>query len=62
MVTANTILNTATAEIGYSRWDDPKPGTKYGRAYAVKHGCRLWVKTACRFAHCSLPGFSTKQA
>ncbi|ADI67723.1 CHAP domain-containing protein [Mobiluncus curtisii] len=38
MVTANTILNTATAEIGYSRWDDPKPGTKYGRAYAVKHG------------------------
>lgn len=38
MTTTATILNIAAREIGYSRWNDPKPGTKYGRAYAVKHG------------------------
>lgn len=27
-------LNVARGEIGYSRWDDPEPGTKYGRWYA----------------------------
>lgn len=38
MITAKTIIKTATAEIGYSRWTDPQPGTKYGRDYAKRHG------------------------
>ena len=38
MTTTATILNIAAREIGYSRWNDPKPGTKYGRDYAARHG------------------------
>lgn len=34
MATANDVLNVARSQIGYSRWDDPEPGTKYGRWYA----------------------------
>lgn len=33
MSTAEDLLAVARAEIGYSRWDDPLPGTKYGRWY-----------------------------
>lgn len=36
MATANDILRVAAAEIGYSRWNDPLNGTKYGRWYAQK--------------------------
>lgn len=32
------ILTIAAREIGYSRWTDPQPGTKYGRDYAARHG------------------------
>lgn len=32
--TADSVLQIAGGEIGYSRWDDPQPGTKYGRFYA----------------------------
>ena len=38
MATADDVLRIAAAEIGYSRWDDPEPGTKYGRWYAQKTG------------------------
>lgn len=38
MATAADILNVARKEIGYSRWNDPNPGTKYGRWYAKDHG------------------------
>lgn len=38
MAGADDVLRIAAAEIGYSRWDDPKPGTKYGRWYAKKTG------------------------
>ncbi len=38
MATADDVLRVAAAEIGYSRWDDPEPGTKYGRWYAQKTG------------------------
>lgn len=31
---ANDVLNVARGEIGYSRWNDPQAGTKYGRWYA----------------------------
>ena len=34
MATAQDVLNAARAEIGYSRWNDPEAGTKYGRWYA----------------------------
>lgn len=34
MATANDVLRIARGEIGYSRWNDPLPGTKYGRWYA----------------------------
>ena len=30
---ASSVLAIARGEIGYSRWDDPDPGTKYGRWY-----------------------------
>lgn len=34
MATANNVLNVARSQIGYSRWNDPQPGTIYGRWYA----------------------------
>lgn len=34
MATANNVLNVARSQLGYSRWNDPEPGTKYGRWYA----------------------------
>lgn len=36
MATSAKVLSIAAAEIGYSRWTDPKQGTKYGRWYAEK--------------------------
>lgn len=38
MATANDVLRIAAGQIGYSRWDDPEQGTKYGRWYAQSHG------------------------
>lgn len=38
MGSADDVLRIAAAEIGYSRWDDPEPGTKYGRWYAQQTG------------------------
>lgn len=38
MPTATDILRIAAGEVGYSRWDDPEAGTKYGRDYATRHG------------------------
>lgn len=32
------VIKTAAGEIGYIRWNDSRPGTKYGRAYASRHG------------------------
>lgn len=34
MATANSVLKIASGEVGYDRWNDPNPGTKYGRWYA----------------------------
>lgn len=36
MTTAKNVLKIAAGEIGYSRWNDPEQGTKYGRWYAQK--------------------------
>lgn len=38
MPNANDVLNVERGEIGYSRWNDPNRGTKYGRWYAAKTG------------------------
>ena len=38
MATAQQALARAAQEIGYSRWNDPESGTKYGRWYAQKTG------------------------
>lgn len=38
MSTAIDVLRIAAAEIGYSRWNDPEAGTKYGRDFATRHG------------------------
>lgn len=38
MTTRQDILNVAASEVGYSRWDDPSEGTKYGRWYAGYKG------------------------
>ncbi len=35
---ADTLLSVARGQIGYSRWDDPEQGSKYGRWYAEKFG------------------------
>lgn len=38
MATASQVINIAAKEVGYTRWSDPNPGTKYGRWYAAKTG------------------------
>ena len=38
MATAAELLKIEAGEIGYSRYNDPKTGTKYGRWYAEKTG------------------------
>ena len=38
MPTSTQIISIAACEVGYSRWNDPKPGTKYGRWYARQTG------------------------
>lgn len=38
MATANDVLRIAAGEVGYSRWNDPQTGTKYGRWLAQKTG------------------------
>lgn len=38
MATAQEVLAIAASQIGYSRWDDPQQGTKYGRWFAELTG------------------------
>lgn len=38
MATVQQVLDRARSQIGYSRWDDPLPGTVYGRWYAEQVG------------------------
>lgn len=66
MVSAQAILTIAAREIGYSRWSDPQPGTKYGRDYASRHGkyygksgvpfCAMFVTWVFRQAGMIPPG------
>lgn len=65
--TAIDVMNTASGEVGYSRWDDPLPGTKYGRWYAALVGdsyygasgvpyCAMFVSWVFAQAGASCPG------
>ena len=66
MTTATDVLKIAAAEIGYSRWTDPKRGTKYGRDYASRHGaffanngvayCAMFITWVLRHAGVPVPG------
>ena len=35
---ASDVMSVASGEVGYSRWNDPEQGTKYGRWYASMTG------------------------
>ena len=41
MATAADFISACAAEVGYSRWEDEKEGTKYGRDYATRHGAQF---------------------
>lgn len=70
MASANKVLSIASGEVGYSRWDDPNPGTKYGRAFAEKVGnsyygnsgvpyCCMFVWWVLDQAGMAVPGMPT---
>lgn len=49
MATADQIISIAEGELGYSRWDDPQTGTKYGRWYAEKTGSSYYGENGVAF-------------
>lgn len=49
MATANDVLKIAAGEIGYSRWNDPENGTKYGRWYAGLVGDQQYAANGVPF-------------
>lgn len=67
MASREDVLSIARGEIGYSRWDDPLPGTKYGRWYAQDHGsyygesgvpyCAMFVSWVLDHANVNCAGF-----
>lgn len=68
MPSAETLLSVARGQIGYSRWDDPEPGSKYGRWFAEKTGeayygrsgvpyCAMFVSWCANRAGVSCAGF-----
>lgn len=70
MASANKVLSIAAGEVGYSRWDDPQAGTKYGRAFAEKVGnsyfsasgvpyCCMFVWWVLDQAGMTVPGMPT---
>lgn len=70
MASANKVLSIASGEVGYSRWDDPEAGTKYGRAFAEKVGntyysasgvpyCCMFVWWVLDQAGMTVPGMPT---
>lgn len=70
MASANKVLSIAAGEVGYSRWDDPQAGTKYGRAFAEKVGnsyygnsgvpyCCMFVWWVLGQAGMTVPGMPT---
>lgn len=45
MASAEKVLQVAQGEVGYSRWDDPESGTKYGRAFAEYTGNSYYAQS-----------------
>lgn len=65
--TAQDVMRIAAGELGYDRWTDPQPGTKYGRWYAAMTGdsyygtsgvpyCAMFVSWVFAQAGASCPG------
>ena len=49
MATPSDLLAYAAKDIGYSRWDDPKNGTKFGRWYADLVGNQAYAANGVAF-------------
>lgn len=67
MATLDQVLAVAEGEVGYSRWDDPNEGTKYGRWCTAATGysvyaqsgvpyCAMFVSYCFRMAGDDYPG------
>ena len=68
MATASDLIRVAQSQVGYSRWDDPEQGTKYGRWYASITGspyfgtngvayCAMFVSWCLDHANVQCEGF-----
>lgn len=68
MGTVADVLRIARSQVGYCRWDDPEPGTRYGRWYASITGnsyfgtsgvpyCAMFVSWVLAQAGVSCEGF-----
>lgn len=67
MASVDDVLRIARGELGYSRWNDPETGTKYGRWYAQDHGsyygangvpyCAMFVSWVLAHAGVECAGF-----
>lgn len=49
MATPSDLLAYAAKDLGYSRWDDPKNGTKFGRWYADLVGNKAYAANGVAF-------------
>lgn len=45
MTTGNQVIRCAASQLGYSRWNDPAAGTKYGRWYAQVMGASYFASS-----------------
>lgn len=52
MGTPDDVIRIAAGEVGYSRWDDPETGTKYGRWYADLTGESYYAENGV--AYCAM--------
>ena len=59
MADAQQVLDIAGSQVGYTRWDDPEEGSKYGRWYAGKTGSGYFGASGvpfCAMGVCALDG------
>lgn len=45
MTTGNQVIRCAASQLGYSRWNDPAAGTKYGRWYSQVMGASYFANS-----------------
>lgn len=71
--TVSDVLRIAASQVGYSRWNDPQQGTKYGRWYAQQTGnayfglsgvpyCAMFVSWVLAQANVKCPCFPSAVA